>query len=307
MHLELLHNIKVIFRKILNRNINIDTFYQKVNGENAGNDKIYELLSNDKPCMISRFGSTELSAIYFYYINFGRFRRIIWPRKYKIELNYQSGFFPANDKSVSKFCKLFISHLKNADLMGVWHKPGEALMISKFAPKAFLIPLHALEPYYFPNPWSYILNNKTVLVIHPFVDTINLQFQKYREKLFENKVLPNFKLITIKAIQSLGSSETEFLTWFEAYDFMCAEISTKNFDIAIIGAGAYGLPLASYVKNIGKKSVHLGGATQLLFGIKGKRWDDHPIISLLYNEFWVRPSKLETPKQENLLEDGCYW
>ena len=37
----------------------------------------------------------------------------------------------------------------------------------------------------------------------------------------------------------------------------------------------------------------MSGATQLLFGIKGKRWDDHPVISKLYNPAWVRPDETE--------------
>jgi hypothetical protein len=35
--------------------------------------------------------------------------------------------------------------------------------------------------------------------------------------------------------------------------------------------------------------VHLGGATQRLFGIRGKRWDERPFFQNLYNEHWTRP------------------
>ena len=34
------------------------------------------------------------------------------------------------------------------------------------------------------------------------------------------------------------------------------------------------MPLAAFIKSIGKKAVHLGGSTQILFGIKGERWDE---------------------------------
>ena len=47
------------------------------------------------------------------------------------------------------------------------------------------------------------------------------------------------------------------------------QIVKTDFDIAIIGAGAYGFSLAAFIKKIGKKAVHLGGPTQVLFGIKG--------------------------------------
>lgn len=46
---------------------------------------------------------------------------------------------------------------------------------------------------------------------------------------------------------------------------------------------------------------------QVLFGIKGRRWDSHPFISTLYNEFWVRPRQNETPEGAIMVEGGCYW
>lgn len=46
------------------------------------------------------------------------------------------------------------------------------------------------------------------------------------------------------------------------------EIDKQDYDIALIGCGAYGFPLAAHIKRSGKKAIHLGGALQLLFGIK---------------------------------------
>jgi ketopantoate reductase len=83
------------------------------------------------------------------------------------------------------------------------------------------------------------------------------------------------------------------------------EISKIDFDIAIIGCGAYGLPLAAHVKRMGKKVVHMGGATQLLFGIKGKRWEDSNFKFI--NKYWVRPLEEEKPKDHKKVEDSCYW
>lgn len=48
------------------------------------------------------------------------------------------------------------------------------------------------------------------------------------------------------------------------------EISKEDYDICLIGCGAYGFSLAAYVKRCGKQAIHMGGALQLLFGIKGK-------------------------------------
>ena len=47
-----------------------------------------------------------------------------------------------------------------------------------------------------------------------------------------------------------------------------------EFDVSIVGCGAYGFPLANEIKKKGKVAIHLTGATQLMFGIVGKRWEE---------------------------------
>ena len=60
-----------------------------------------------------------------------------------------------------------------------------------------------------------------------------------------------------------------------------------------------------------KPGIHLGGAVQLLFGIKGKRWNNNVrfVESSWYNknEFWTSPLSEDIPKNYKLVEDGCYW
>ena len=82
-----------------------------------------------------------------------------------------------------------------------------------------------------------------------------------------------------------------------------------DFDIAIIGCGAYGMPLAAMLKKAGKQAIHLGGATQLLFGIKGRRWEENypSKIATFFNEYWVYPAESEKPKNASTVEMGCYW
>lgn len=43
-----------------------------------------------------------------------------------------------------------------------------------------------------------------------------------------------------------------------------------EYDVCLIGCGAYGFPLAAHAKRTGHKAIHLGGSLQLLFGIAGK-------------------------------------
>ena len=95
--------------------------------------------------------------------------------------------------------------------------------------------------------------------------------------------------------------------------YACDEIDKTDYDVCIVGCGAYGFLLAAHCKRMGRKAVHLGGTTQLLFGIKGKRWEnpDYGFNGVSYQSFmtpqWVRPSTEETPAKSSDIEGGCYW
>ena len=278
-------------------------------------DYIRELLLNEKPVMICRFGSTELTAIVNYKLDIS-FKNALHYITKKIdsigygrntaENMYQlSGFFPADKKNLEKFSRLMIEIMPMVDVLGSWRV--EEKMFEKELTNAVKVPLPDLEPYFHLNPWSEVLEGKKVLVIHPFEDSILLQYEKYNLLFEDKRVLPHFHLETIKAVQSLGNTPSEFSTWFDALDYMKNEIDKRDFDIAIIGCGAYGFPLAAYVKSIGKKAVHLGGATQMLFGIKSKAWEEQPQFQHFINKYWVRPKDSERPANFEKVENGRYW
>ncbi|MEO0374443.1 MAG: hypothetical protein AAF329_07365 [Cyanobacteria bacterium P01_A01_bin.17] len=281
---------------------------------------IKDQLANSSPCMISRLGRTELRAILIYRTmqeNPNIYSKIIkyirgdigyfwWNDFIKDKMQVNSGFFPSDEVMLDKFCKRMLSDIRNINILGSW-LDGESCLTS-FLKQAKAVPLIDLEPYHHETPWSMALENKKVLVVHPFDKSIQQQYLK-RELLFEDpRVLPDFELLTLKAIQSVNGHHEDFESWFEALDWMCEKISNIDFDIAIIGAGAYGLPLASFVKNIGKKAIHLGGAVQILFGIRGARWDKWPRYQNLYNSDWVRPLSTETPGNlSRICDRGAYW
>ena len=150
---------------------------------------------------------------------------------------------------------------------------------------------------------------KKILVIHPFIETIRSQYDTRRKELFRDPaVLPDFTLSLLKSPQTIAGNTDGYSCWMDAYNDMCNKINAFDFDIAIIGAGAYGLPLGSYIKRKGKSVLHLGGATQLLFGIKGKRWEtEYDFASRIFNEYWIYPSENEKPDNFNKVENGCYW
>lgn len=290
----------------------------KLSGQ-AASDLIKEKLLGNEPVMICRFGSVELNCVLnYYFINKnasfiskarsyvkGNTTAFWWEEETIKTMCNNAGFFPASTELLTKFAELMLNDMKQVDVLGSWLK--EEKLLSHYLSNAIKVRLPDLEAYYHKDPWTEALSGKKVLVIHPYVESISRQYLR-REKLFaDRRILPDFELKTIKAVQSIANNKTDYKTWFEAYASMCDKINKTDFDIAIIGCGAYGFPLAAHVKRIGKKAVHLGGSTQILFGIKGKRWEEHEFISKLMNENWVRPSAEEVPQNFTKVEDGCYW
>lgn len=294
--------------KITGKKIKLKSYYGKsISNAKQGNHIIADLLNSNNAVAICRIGYNELIATVECYK-----AKLLGKEKISAKtmdlMCCNAGFFPRDAEKLFEFSRLMQDVLKDVDLLGVWNNKQEDLVVQEFMPQTKLCELRGLEPYYFSDAWSKALENKRVLVIHPFAESIKHQYEK-REKLFTNKlILPQFTLITQKAVQTAaGEEDRRFSDWFEALEWMCQEALKIDFDIAIIGCGAYGLPLAVKLKRAGKKAVHMGGATQILFGIKGKRWDNHPFISKLYNENWVRPMKEEQPKNSINIENACYW
>lgn len=291
------------------------------------NDAISKLIDSGAPFAVSRFGSTELINITYYYMK--NILKIdgstkVWTpnqnssstldEQYKEAMNglsTHSGFFPPEEEYVKKFCELYLGLINEVDILGTWDIYLEEFFINQFMPKTALSNLYYLEPWFSNNPWSYHLKEKRVLVIHPFEETIISQYQKRKLLFKDERVLPDFELKTIAAVQTLaGNKDGRFENWFDALEYMYQQAIKIEFDVAIIGCGAYGMPLALMLKKAGKQAIHLGGATQLMFGIKGSRWEqpNYPTkIGKMFNSSWVRPQENEKIKNKEKIENACYW
>ncbi len=309
------------FHKVLRRHIFEKYFHcdivmpyyahRWVMGKEKTNRWIADKIKSGIPFMVARFGNTELQTV------IRILERNLENRgaetdaefcKWFGRLREWSGFFPNDEKLAGDFAKLLLETCQQTDLLAMWHCHMEDYVIDKYMGDVELTYLTRLEPWRAKRPWSAALKGKKVLVIHPFEDSIHKQYKK-RERLFKNKnVLPEFELKTLKAVQTIaGEQDNRFSSWFEALDYMYQEALKINFDIAIIGCGAYGMPLAAKLKMAGKQAIHMGGATQLLFGIKGKRWVDSSTVKLDFNEAWDYPMDHEMPSNFKTVEGGCYW
>ena len=309
LYYSFLSAIRTYYRKL----VGIDKYKRNnINGKKIQNiDEInlhiYENLVGKSPFLVARFGDAELRCIVYYLqIKYGL--RKDYPENFKKIMHNNTGFFPATTENLNKFSKLMIKSVKEVNVFAVWHNYLEDYVIKKFNNKCCYTRLESIEPYRSSMPWSKSLEGKKVLIVHPFKESIEKQLKQNRKYLFNNKnVLPEFEFNIVKAVQSNAGGEVKYKDWFEALEYMYNETLKYEYDIAIIGCGSYGLPLAAKLKANNKKVIHLAGATQILFGIKGKRWEEKPEVNCLFNEYWIRPNQNEKPKNAKKVEGGCYW
>lgn len=294
------------------------TYDRGITDPDKASELIYNLLTSGKPCMIARYGAFELTSVINYlgvknaqhsclkYIT-GNELQWWWNKRLMGFMQSNAGFFPSTEENLMKFGDIMVEDSKQLDILGSW-LPEEEILKKYFNLSYQRIFLKYLEPYWNNLSWTRYLEGKRVVVVHPFAESIKNQYDNYRDKIFENPmVLPNFtSLRVVKAVQSLGGN-SEFKDWFEALEYMKDKVDQEDYDVCLIGCGAYGFPLAAHVKRMGKQAIHLGGALQLLFGIRGNRWDNMDEYKPLINEYWTRPKGDEIPQAKDKVENGCYW
>ena len=287
------------------------------------NDYVSDRIMNvDKAgLMITKFGTTELanitcckrkysktSFVFGDYVDFVRGKGEIFQDDCLDMLCNLSGFFPKDYDMQIKFVELAMNDIKDIDILGSYINYEDYL--EEELNHTVRIDMEGYyAPYLWERPWTRLLKNKKVLVVHPFAKSIEAQYAK-REALFDDPdVLPEFASIkVIQAVQSIAGNgeKTGYRSWFEALDHMKEEINASDYDVALIGCGAYGMPLAAHVKRQGKIAVHMAGWLQMLFGIYGNRWNNERFGRFIKNS-WIRPSKEEKPNGAEKVEGGCYW
>jgi hypothetical protein len=270
-----------------------------------GNLKIGELISSNTPFIAGKMGAVEQQVVKYFMANKS------WDDSLRWHASNHAGVTPPTDFVLDYFIKEYVDALSNMDLLTIWFPDqtnSEEFRFSEhFCKNAeFIAGLQALEPFYHQNPWSKYLEGKKVLVVHPFESSIKEQFSK-KELLFEDKnVLPDFELITFKTYQTHGGGNTD-LPWNVCYEDMINRINSLDFHVALVGCGAYGLPVCNQIKKMGKPVVHVGGGLQIMFGIKGNRWDNMPAVNKYYNQNWKRPYDYEKTRNHAVVEGSTYW
>jgi hypothetical protein len=271
-----------------------------------GNDAILALLKSNRPFLVGRLGHAESVVaglvLAMDELHFGRcfFDKV----KYKIYENDE--FWPVDDQLVMRQGRDAVVEMQHFDVCICWDTFMERFFSRYLVPaECPRVDFYALEPFCHATPWSSGLAGKKVLVICPYPRTVLRQYEKRKLLWPDERILPDFKLFTMKSVYGRPSAPG-CATWFDALDKMYQDAMQIDFDVAILACGPFAIPLGARFKRAGRSAITMCGVTQILFGIKGKRWDDRPYVSRFYNEHWVRPDQEELPDFAKTVEKGCY-
>lgn len=267
------------------------------------NDKIKDAIVNNKAVSFGKIGSLEAAHI------------LIYLNKIKVQIGFQLfsnvGIYVSNFKEFEDWCIGYLNAIKDLNYILQWcpNKEDESIIKNYWKGDGIYHSFEGIEPFVFgQDGWHYSLKNKKVLCISPFSETVKAQVEHF-DKIWPGASIG--KIITITSpYPEILTGENNLKPWRYKLNLMLDEIDKcEDFDFATIGCGGFSLFLCQYIKNVKKKPcVHLGGGNQILYGIRGKRWDEGFKNHTWYGtEYWVRPLDKEIPKNHQMIENGCYW
>lgn len=268
---------------------------------------IAETIRERRPAAIGKIGNTELRVLRRAFPDGGALPR--YPDWLREEVFLCSGVFPPEDALLTRFAEHWAEQLAEFDPLGVWYTRGEAWAVRRWGdPDARFIEISGLEPYLQRDPWSLALEGRRVLVVTPFARSVERQYARRREVWSaRSPVLPEMDLRTLPVPHGAALVPPRHSDWFDLLRDMTERLEAETFDVVLIGAGALAVPLCAHAKRMGRIGVHTGGTTQVMFGIRGGRFDAVSEIVCLMNEHWIRPAPEETPERADLVENRAYW
>jgi hypothetical protein len=276
-------------------------------------DEIISALREGRGSLIGRHGTVELTNVLLY----NQFGKVDIHRTVELELN--AGIFPRTEISISSWLAEYCAAAADANIMAAgWYQPlakAEIIYLRKLNPACEIIPLRSLEPYYsVPLNWSQALKGQKVCIVSSFANTMRSQVSVLNEVWPDGEIIPpEIEWSFVRSYYSPALTDgyedwpNNIRSWSNAVSYLEEEVLKTDAKIILIGCGGLAMPLARRLKASGKIVIVMGGAIQLLFGIRGARWEGHSIISQLFTEAWVYPSKAETPVGAKRIEGGCYW
>lgn len=279
------------------------------------NKRIIQLLQEENPFIINRLGIGDETHLSFEYLSTKKINK-----KYLSPLCNLNGVYSKTEdlSDYQAFCIKYLESIENSTYLASFQFNSRNIVkIQNFFSKKYNIKqIHSrsLEPFYVcldnEIPWTHFLKHKKVLILSPFVESFKKQLSNNFQIFKDKKIfLDDQQFVFYKTYQTIAGNKLHN-NWLETFELMCNDIEKLDFDVALLGCGSYGLPLCNFIYSLNKSSIYIGGGLQLLFGVMGKRWEANKMWNKIIEENntkFIRPNNNECIKNQNSIEQGCYW
>jgi len=274
---------------------------------------IQAALAEKKGFLVGRNGTIEMEVLLNRHAG-----KQLEPR-HTLQLERNAGIFPTTTTSIASWIRKTLAAVQDSDLLVAgWYKPiaaDELDFLRAIGKRGPYLPLRALEPYYVPEAyqWTSALEGRRVAVVSSFAETACVQATRATAVWSGRAILPKATYLPVETRYSprLAQGRAEWpdtvTSWEAAVAHVVNRVMEQDADIILIGCGGLGMVIGHELRMRGKVCIVMGGAIQVLFGIKGQRWQNHSIISTFWNDAWVWPRLEDTPGGADEVESSCYW
>lgn len=234
---------------------------------------------------------------------------------------YQTGVYPTTPSFLEQFSRFYVQSYNQLDALGLFGNSQEQEILKAYQWSCKQVNYLAMEPIRQLDAkqrkcYLNLFQDKKILILSPFAKFLQFRATKGIYEQAWNKI--EKKWFYPKSIQSIEfpysykaakPEQSAFKNSFELFDYICQEINKIDFDVALIGAGALGIPLATHIKSLDKIGLSLGGHLQVIFGVSGARWRNDPEwVNDYLSEYWVDvPLNYHPPLKKRLTDGGAYW
>jgi hypothetical protein len=276
-------------------------------------NEIQAALAEKKGFLVGRNGTIEMEVL------LSRHNGMQLEPRQILQLERNAGVFPTTTTSILSWIRKTLAAIQDSDLLVAgWYKPiatYELDFLRDIGKRGPYLPLRALEPYYVPEAyqWTSALEGRRVAVVSSFAVTACVQATRATAVWSGRAVLPKATYLPVETRYSprLAQGRAEWPDTIKSWDAAVAHIVNRvmeqHAEIVLIGCGGLGMVIGHELRMRGKVCIVMGGAIQVLFGIKGQRWQNHSIISSFWNDTWVWPRFEDIPGGADEVENRCYW
>tara|TARA_X000000950_G_scaffold289418_2_gene413182 strand:- start:40713 stop:42347 length:1635 start_codon:yes stop_codon:yes gene_type:complete len=236
--------------------------------------------------------------------------------KIKIMKN-NAGIYLSSLNSIINYSQLYLNAFEKCDVYFDWSvfsnvakysKNSFPFMYNNFKKKRVDSETLSIFNHIHIEPWTLKLRGLRILIVSSFIESIKEKIND-REKIYNIDLFPECTFVFLKPPQTNGSNPSQDFS--KELDYFCKKIKEieNDFDIALCSCGGYGNLVCSYIYDLNKSAIYVGGVLQMYFGIYGERWirETPDILKIYLNKYWSRPKKNERPNDYDKIEKSCYW